>query len=369
MSTRANTAPTATPGPPADPPPRRRAPLLAAVATWGYLAAMLALLLATRLVGERAWPGVFLIFFKRWLYLAPLVPVLALITWARSRRLLAAWGATGLLVLGPIMVPSLPLASWFRPPPRGPTIRVLTLNRGGSLDYDTLNDLIDEQHLDVLCFQEFTRYNDSYVRKLAPGFHWTSDRRIASRFPVLAEEIAEVPRPGPDFDRAFLTLATIRTPDGPPARVACLDMPSMTRPLWAAARGRIDPAAIERHVAWRRTNLAAVLHRLARETGPLILAGDLNTPPDSDLLRPLRRRFRFAFERAGWGYGYTWTVGRPMMRIDHILATPDWAPTTCRVGPPVGSDHFPVWAELVLTRPRGNRRLALAPPAPARVIW
>ena len=61
--------------------------------------------------------------------------------------------------------------------------------------------------------------------------------------------------------------------------------------------------------------------------------------------------YRFAFEDAGWGYGYTRPSRYPWFRIDHILASPEWVFTRCRVGPDVGSDHLPLIAEAVLPAP------------------
>ena len=58
--------------------------------------------------------------------------------------------------------------------------------------------------------------------------------------------------------------------------------------------------------------------------------------------------YRFAFEDAGWGYGYTRPADLPWFRIDHIVASPEWRVTECRVGPDFGSDHLPLIAELVL---------------------
>ncbi len=38
---------------------------------------------------------------------------------------------------------------------------------------------------------------------------------------------------------------------------------------------------------------------------PVIVGGDFNMPADDSTMAALRLSFRFAFEEAGWGYGYT----------------------------------------------------------------
>jgi len=67
------------------------------------------------------------------------------------------------------------------------------------------------------------------------------------------------------------------------------------------------------------------------------------------MLGPLRARYAFAFERAGWGYGYTRPTALPWTRIDHLFAGPGWQWSRCRVGPDLGSDHLPLIAEVVRT--------------------
>ena len=83
---------------------------------------------------------------------------------------------------------------------------------------------------------------------------------------------------------------------------------------------------------------------------PKLIAGDFNMPADESALASLRDegRFRFAFEEAGWGFGYTRPTRTPWFRIDHILTSPEWVVRRCRVGPDFGSDHLPLVAEVVL---------------------
>jgi len=121
--------------------------------------------------------------------------------------------------------------------------------------------------------------------------------------------------------------------------------------------------------AWRRnheTRLAQA-RALARELppGPLIVAGDLNAPDSSAVVRSLLALgLRDAFASAGRGYGYTYghtlRPGFSFLRIDHILVSADFAVRDSRVGSDDASDHRPVIAELGW---RGLRAPA-APPRP-----
>lgn len=89
------------------------------------------------------------------------------------------------------------------------------------------------------------------------------------------------------------------------------------------------------------------LARLAQaSTKPVILAGDLNATLWSHSLEPL---IEIGMQwPAGSGLSYSWPVGKAymMIQIDQIL-TRGAVAGTWRVLPAVGSDHFPVRADLV----------------------
>ena len=91
-------------------------------------------------------------------------------------------------------------------------------------------------------------------------------------------------------------------------------------------------------------NLAA---EAARCSGPVLVVGDFNTPPESPIFDEVWDGYTDAFSAAGWGWGYTFFGTKTMVRIDHILASRAWGVTACRVGQFIGSPHRPVIADLV----------------------
>jgi endonuclease/exonuclease/phosphatase (EEP) superfamily protein YafD len=103
------------------------------------------------------------------------------------------------------------------------------------------------------------------------------------------------------------------------------------------------------------TQLAADVSERKR---PLILAGDLNAPESSPVVRRLLERgLRDAFSSAGWGYGYTHGHSLKLrfsfLRIDHILVSDDIGVTDSYAGGKDASEHRPVIADLlVLPAPR-----------------
>jgi len=94
---------------------------------------------------------------------------------------------------------------------------------------------------------------------------------------------------------------------------------------------------------------------VAKRERPLIVAGDLNAPETSPVIRTLLDRgLRDAFSSAGRGYGYTHghstMLAISFLRIDHILVSPEIGVVDALAGGKDGSEHRPVIADLVLQR-------------------
>jgi endonuclease/exonuclease/phosphatase (EEP) superfamily protein YafD len=101
----------------------------------------------------------------------------------------------------------------------------------------------------------------------------------------------------------------------------------------------------------RMLQAAKLAQALANHPRPAIVAGDLNAPEQSMIVRTLLDTgLRDAFSSAGWGYGYTHGHSlRPhisTIRIDHILVSPEIGVADCFVGGEKGSEHRPVIADL-----------------------
>jgi endonuclease/exonuclease/phosphatase (EEP) superfamily protein YafD len=100
----------------------------------------------------------------------------------------------------------------------------------------------------------------------------------------------------------------------------------------------------------RREPLEAIARRVRTlEREPFIVLGDFNTPSDSVWFRPLREHCQDAFETAGRGYGPTWPVPLPALRLDHIWCGFRVVPISALHGWSVASDHRPIVADLQLT--------------------
>lgn len=88
----------------------------------------------------------------------------------------------------------------------------------------------------------------------------------------------------------------------------------------------------------RQSQLEILLREAAAARGPLIVAGDFNTPPRGQIYRALTAQFSDAWDAAGRGLGYTFASSQPSLRIDHVFAR-GLQIVSAEVQPPGGSDH------------------------------
>ena len=98
------------------------------------------------------------------------------------------------------------------------------------------------------------------------------------------------------------------------------------------------------------------VERVGREIGasgrPAVLAGDLNDVPWGYALGNMLDASGMADPRVGVGFDGTYQTGVPLMRwpIDHIFFTPHFALQLFDPLGDVGSDHFPLLADLCFDR-------------------
>ena len=315
---------------------------------------VLIVLVLIRWVGDRWWGVAVLLFLPRWLFLIPL-PVLVLASGlARRSRQWLLQGVVALVIAGPLMALSLPIHQLWDRRVEGTRVRIMTLNRGMEpLAVDRLIGFIERERIDLICFQEFGDRLDTRIESYLAAHGWYRDRGryVASRYPI----VAEMPPLPNEYDSnhryaANVVRVRIRAPGGVEFGLVSVHMPTLRFGFYRFLE--YDVAGLKQHAAWWDRQAVRLLGGLAEmRDAPLLIGGDFNLPPDHASMAALGSLFRFAFEDAGWGYGYTRPSRYPWFRIDHILASPEWVFTHCRVGPDVGSDHLPLIAEAVLPSP------------------
>ncbi len=327
-----------------------------------YLAWLVVILVVMRTLGDLWAPSTILLFLPRFLWLAPL-PLLGWWTWRRRDRGMAvAQVVSVLLVLGPIMNFRTPLGRFFRDPLPPDRLRVLTLNQSTNpIDLDAVKRLMEQERIDVVCFQEGPTQAGSPDPRLVKilttlGWTFTRTQMMASRLPILQEsDYKKDPFPEYGFWAVRIHQVKVRTRAGRLVRVADVHMPTVRVGFQKLLEGDLD--ALGRLNQWRQKQVEVLIAQTLDDSDePIVIAGDFNTPPESRLLDPLRKRARFGFDEVGLGYGYTRPSSLAFTAIDHVVASPQWVFTRCEVGPNVGSDHLPVIAELALPAPRKKPR-------------
>jgi len=307
---------------------------------WGtnLIVAALALLTLGGSVGWLGWPIELLGHFRFQLAVLTALAGLACLV-AGSRKGLAL---TCVLML--INASYVVMATWpsRQTPPADSTmcsLRVLYCNVwAGSDEHERVIDLVHQVDPDVVLFVELSpiwleslepmrdRYPHQVV--LRGTFPYDSDGvGMFSRYPVI------------NGQAAFLG------GEGPPSVVA--DVRCNDRSISIVGTRLYPP---------KDRNLAAAHRRHARVLGdvvaglepPIALFGDLNATPWSLLFRDLLKRSGLRNTAVGQWPRPTWPADNPLLGlpIDHCLTSGNVVVRHRKVGPYVGSDHYPLIVDL-----------------------
>ena len=194
-------------------------------------------------------------------------------------------------------------------------------------------DVISRANPDVVIMQEFIpskSFNDLRPLLAAAGWHvrYAGDVAIAAREPLTV--IETFPLQTSSSRRALHVRLPQRSLNVIGVHFATRVATNQYPRLQSAAKSRVLQVA---------TLLA---YAPATRT---IIAGDFNLPPRGLAFRRLTSRYRDTFS-CGLGLGYTYRSDLPVLRIDHILTSPDLHPITWRTIKSNASDHRAVVAEI-----------------------
>lgn len=308
---------------------------------------------AHRLVGDRFWLLGLANAFAVYLF-APL-PLAALLA-ALARRAAAWVGVLTVLLLfgahfGGELTPPLPAA---RADASTPSLTAMTYNvLFTTTDAFPIAASIRRANPDLIGFQELTpSLEQALAQEIGALYpHRTrlhpdqclAEVSIWSRHPILAVE--EV-----DPDVLCRVRPVVIDLDGHPVRAIAVH-------AWPYVG--IDRQSVEQGFRWRQEQIELVLDMVEDKPEPLILLGDLNATPMSDVYRSLSARLSDAYREAGAGFGHTFPgqggrwgrVPYParLVRIDYVFHSSDWRATEAWVGAwDSVSDHHPVIARLSL---------------------
>ena len=114
----------------------------------------------------------------------------------------------------------------------------------------------------------------------------------------------------------------------------------------------LPPISVD-YARLRDEQLARIGALAAGLDGPLLLLGDLNITPWSHPYRRLMRDSGLSDGATGFGVQPTWPAGKPPLwiPIDHTLHSEAVVVLDRRVGPDLGSDHYPVIVDFAVVPP------------------
>jgi len=331
-----------------------------------YLAILATLSVMNQIGADRWWFGALNLYLPQAIWTAPGILLAAV-------SLKVSWRWTWLPLLGIVWVTG-PLMGFCWPLPASevtsvsPPLRVMTWNvKYGS--HDKLSHMAIMYEIDR-CKPAVVLLQDAggVLNGLLGDYFSTWNVRsygqyiIASRLPLGELQVRRISFPGEEhtcvraqvqFNGTMVALYNIHF---------LSPREGLDAMRFARRNPRYLPNAIpqlERNVNARLTQAGTVREYLRQEPGPVIIAGDLNSPDASQVCAVLRDAdLHDAFAEGGTGYGYTYghylfknhypSLDVSWMRIDHIMMSSRFHTLNCWSGTGKASDHRPVIADLVM---------------------
>lgn len=280
--------------------------------------------------------------------LYPVIPALLAISCLVSRgwKSLGVNLATICVILLFFVRPALNVSSVS---PATNDIRVLTYNIDGGLEgIDKVIATIKAADVDVVVLQEASNRDRGKIpdplpplRAALPGWHsargnQTPELAVLTRFDI---------RDSKELSLGVLRNAFVCTISTERKRLRVVDVHFNTTVVHESLSGSGSHfAAYLEDTARIRTKRAESLAGIvATSNVPTIVAGDFNTPPDSDVHELLSKTMTDSFEAAGFGLGPTYSINHPLWRIDYIWCGNGLIARSSAVITDVpGSDHRPL---------------------------
>jgi endonuclease/exonuclease/phosphatase (EEP) superfamily protein YafD len=251
----------------------------------------------------------------------------------RSAVLFGAFGIVNLALIVPLYVPP------ETPPPRAERrVRVLLVNvHTANRRSKAVLALVERTRPDVVVLAEV---NDAWLATLS---------ELRRTFPHSVEQ----PR-NDNFGIALFSRHPLRGARvvhlgraGVPSIFARVGVPGAG--FGALATHPLPPSSAD-YARHRNAQLDAVAAFAARHDAPLLVLGDLNVTPWSPYFSDLLKTAGLRDSARGHGIQPTWPAGAFWLwvPIDHCFHSPETRVVDRRVGPDIGSDHYPLIVELAV---------------------
>ncbi|HRP07503.1 MAG TPA: endonuclease/exonuclease/phosphatase family protein [Gemmatimonadales bacterium] len=327
----------------------------AAVVCWLPPALLGGITAALWLLVDRWWPMVPLGYGPRWpwLILVP-IPLLAAVPWRRRfastsvSLVIATWGILGWRVPSP----------WRdRGDSQAAAFSVVTFNAGLSNDgVKVVLERAAERRADLVVVVECPRNN--LRPDLLPGgaYRHTSSGEVCVWSRSEQDPVVTMARRPVKVIGWSGTIATLTVPGTTLGPVGVVHLRSVRNELTEFLDiSEVPDQKVELSAAHQKRISGSIFASewfRSLDPAPSIILGDFNLVPESYRLRHDWRYWNDSWEEAGLGTGYTWSSSWSALRIDRVIHDRSWSTRSVSVGAGGGSDHRPVFVELVRSRPR-----------------
>ncbi|MGO4389295.1 endonuclease/exonuclease/phosphatase family protein [Microvirga sp. 2YAF29] len=218
-------------------------------------------------------------------------------------------------------------------------VRVMTFNmQGKSSDQAALRILIEKENPDVVLLSEVPRSASVLLSGLESRFPYRIVEEKGIPLDITLLSRWRMSRSSVDREAAqFRSVLTIGLCD-PDAGTHCFTLIGMHA---------AQPFA-EEFIIQKRQIEIAVREAKAASSQPVVLLGDLNLTPWSRVFRGLLEDAALFDSGLVRGLTATWSSRSPLLGlpIDHVLVNGKFKVLDNRAGPDLGSDHFPVIADI-----------------------
>lgn len=296
------------------------------------------LCLLAGLLGQLAWPFDLFAHFR--VQYAALFVLLACVLMLLRRFGVAVAAAVG---FGVSVVPLLPYVasesmSAAVATTREETFRLVSFNVWfRNPDMARVAEYIETSQADAVVLLELTPPQAEMLAPLLPTYpHYHIDpsrmgAAVFTKWPVISAESVPLARGGAVAARLMLDWK------GTPVSV-----------LGVHLNWPLGP----RNSEFRNQELNSLVAFSKAQRGPLLVAGDFNLTPWSEYFSDALEQSGLHDAALGFGLTRSWpSQFAPLgIRIDHCLLSRHWQAASTMLGPPLGSDHLPLVADVSLRR-------------------
>lgn len=257
----------------------------------------------------------------------------------------------------------------------GKPVKVLTYNLGryaaggrrvtANEAVSGIRHLLAEQDADIVCLQEFAVSDTTALSTYLPDYPYRAKHLFKgnryfgnltlSRYPIRHVESLTFP------DSRNLSLVTDIDVAGQPVRVYNCHLESYSISFTALIKRLFHKNSFTDEVVQvhgkvreatrrRSAQVDAVLRSEAASPYPNLVCGDFNDTPISYTYHRLIQTKKDSFAEAGTGFGATYSVLWPMLRVDYILLPQEYAADRHETLRVPWSDHYPITTMIYLDK-------------------